>query len=218
MNTNRSKTDRELSISAAEFIWDGGGETEANQYLAPPIIRLLRSSEIKYVLDLGCGNGALSGRIGASGFDVTGCDYSKSGIDLARNEFPKIHFFQHDVSTSLPGEHNGKYDAVISAEVIEHLLLPRKLLVNAVAALRPGGLFVLTTPYHGYWKNLALALTNKFDQHWHPLRDFGHIKFFSKATIISLFREFGFRNIQFQTVGRIPVLARSMIISGIKPE
>lgn len=217
MTTFKSKTDRELSITANEFIWDGSGETEANKYLASPIINLLRSFNAKSVLDLGCGNGALSGYIGASGFNVVGCDFSKSGIDFAKKKFPDIHFFQQDLSTELPREHVGRYDAVISVEVIEHLLLPRKLLTNAFAALRPGGLFVLTTPYHGYWKNLAIALTNKFDQHWHPLRDFGHVKFFSKKTITLLFREFGFKNIRFQAVGRIPVLACSMIISGTKP-
>lgn len=218
MSINNPRTDREISITAKEFIWDESGETEANQYLASPIISLLRAFEAKSILDLGCGNGALSGRIGAYGFNVVGCDFSESGINLAKKGFPNIHFFQQDVATGLPREHFGKYDAVISAEVIEHLLLPRKLLANAFAALRPGGLFVLTTPYHGYWKNLTIALMNKFDEHWHPLRDFGHIKFFSKKTILLLFREFGFCNIQFQTVGRIPVLARSMIISGTKPE
>lgn len=216
MIISKSKTDREISITANEFVWDGHGEAEAHQYIAHPIINLLRSFNAKSVLDLGCGNGALSGRIGASGFNVVGCDFSNSGIALAKQQFPDIYFFQQDVSAELAQEHIGKYDAVISVEVIEHLLLPRKLLMNAWAALRPGGLFVLTTPYHGYWKNLAIALTNKFDQHWHPLRDFGHIKFFSKKTIILLFREFGFCNIQFQTVGRIPFLARSMIISGTK--
>jgi 2-polyprenyl-6-hydroxyphenyl methylase/3-demethylubiquinone-9 3-methyltransferase len=125
-----------------------------------------------------------------------------------------VPFFLHDLATGLPQEHVAKYDAVISVEVIEHLFLPRTLMSTAASALKPGGIFVLTTPFHGYWKNLALALSNKFDEHWHPLRDHGHIKFFSENTITALFNEYNFQNIQFRSAGRIPILACSMIISG----
>lgn len=217
MAKSNSKTDRELSITADEFVWDGSNESEAHQYLAKPIIDILGSSSAKSVLDLGCGNGALSYYVSNKGFDVVGCDFSKTGIDLAKKQFPSMSFFQQDVINELSPEHVGNYDAVISVEVIEHLLLPRKLMANAIAALKPGGVFVLTTPFHGYWKNIALALSNKFDEHWHPLRDFGHIKFFSRKTITALFEEFGFQNIQFKPVGRIPILACSMIVSGTKP-
>ena len=216
MDKINSKTDRELSIVSDEFVWDGSNESEAHQYLAKPIIDILSFSSAKTVLDLGCGNGALSYYVNNEGFDVAGCDFSETGVALAKKQYPNMRFFQQDITNELPDEHVGKYDAVISAEVVEHLLLPRKLMLNANAALKPGGVFVLTTPYHGYWKNLALALSNKFDEHWHPLRDFGHIKFFSRNTITALFEEFEFQNIQFKRVGRIPILACSMVISGTK--
>ena len=169
-------------------------------------------------MDLGCGNGSFTALVAKNGYEVAGLDHSISGIELAKKQFPNVQFEQHDISQFLPQEHVGKYDALVSLEVIEHLLLPRKLMENALIALRPGGLLILSTPYHGYWKNLALALTNKFDAHWHPLRDFGHIKFFSKATIMQLFIEFGFEHIKFKAAGRIPPLASSMIISANKPK
>ena len=169
------------------------------------------------MLDLGCGNGSFTAFLAASGFTVTGLDHSSTGIEIAARKHPHAEFAQHDLTQPLPAAYHGKYDAVVSVEVIEHLLLPRRLMENALKALKPGGLLILTTPYHGYWKNLALALTGKFDAHWHPLRDYGHVKFFSKSTILALFREFALQDIRFQTVGRIPVFARSMIISGIKP-
>jgi 2-polyprenyl-6-hydroxyphenyl methylase/3-demethylubiquinone-9 3-methyltransferase len=102
-------------------------------------------------------------------------------------------------------------------EVIEHLLLPRLLLASAFQALRAGGVFVLSTPFHGYWKNLALAVTNKFDDHWHPLRDFGHVKFFSKKTLSNLFMEQGLQVDRILALGRVPPLARSMIVEAVKP-
>lgn len=112
--------------------------------------------------------------------------------------------------------HIDQFDAVVSVEVIEHLLLPRMLMQNAMRALRPGGLLILSTPYHGYWKNLALAITNGFDAHWHPLRDYGHVKFFSKQTLVQLVQEYQLEEIQFETAGRISLLANSMIVHGLK--
>lgn len=211
-----SKTDRNFSVVAEEFVWDGEGASEANGFVLPAVQRLLAHSSAKTILDLGCGNGFCSGVLNSKGYEISGCDFSQSGIDLARKQFPGVNFFQQDVAQELPVDHAGKYDAVISTEVIEHLLLPRKLIENAVRALKPGGILILSAPYHGYLKNIALAMTNGFDDHWHPLRDYGHVKFFSKKTIIQLFSEFGFKDIQFETVGRIPVFARSMIVSGTK--
>jgi 2-polyprenyl-3-methyl-5-hydroxy-6-metoxy-1,4-benzoquinol methylase len=87
MKKSNSKTDRELSINSDEFIWDGNNESESHQYLARPIIDILRSASAKTVLDLGCGNGALSFKVRSAGFDVVGCDSSKTGIDLATKKY-----------------------------------------------------------------------------------------------------------------------------------
>lgn len=217
MSISNSRTDRELSIDAKEFVWDNADESEAHEFLVGPILRLLASAKARSVLDLGCGNGSFTMKIASQNYDITGCDFSQSGIELAQRQFPEVKFFQQDVSQDLSPEHAGKYDAVISTEVIEHLLLPRKLMENARNALKPRGILILSTPYHGYLKNLALALTDNFDKHWHPLRDYGHIKFFSRATLMQMFKEHKFEQIHFETVGRIPVFARSMIVSGIKP-
>jgi 2-polyprenyl-3-methyl-5-hydroxy-6-metoxy-1,4-benzoquinol methylase len=213
----RTITDARLSIKSDEFSWDIDGHTQAHDYLLSPVLSLLRSSGARSVLDLGCGNGTLSGELSRSGFEVCGLDFSQSGIDLARKNFPHVHFGQHDVSRPIDAAYLRRFDAVISTEVIEHLLLPRALMQNAISALVPGGLLVVTTPFHGYLKNLGLALTNAFDTHWHPLRDYGHIKFFSRDTLTQLFREFGFLDLQYLTAGRIPPLAKSMILAGRSP-
>ena len=96
----------------------------------------------------------------------------------------------------------------------EHLFLPRDLLVRAREALSPGGRVVIATPYHGYWKNLSLAVLNRFDQHWTPKSDYGHIKFFSLRTLCELLDECGFDPIATARVGRIPPLAPTMIATG----
>jgi 2-polyprenyl-6-hydroxyphenyl methylase/3-demethylubiquinone-9 3-methyltransferase len=217
MRSSAAKTDRELSIRSDEYVWDDRGDPVAHRYLMGPICGILKSAGARTVLDLGCGNGAMSAHLAVNGYEVSGCDHSESGIQLARSRAPGVEFFRHDVSDALPTTHVGKYDAVVSTEVIEHLLLPRKLMMNAVAGLKPRGLLIVTTPYHGYFKNLALALADRFDEHWHPLRDYGHVKFFSRRTLTQLFVESGFREIHYATAGRVSMFACSMILSGKKP-
>ncbi len=213
----RPATDVADSIAAPEFVWNTDEHTEVHRFVAKPILDQLHRHKVNTVLDLGCGNGSLTAHIAQCGFTITGLDHSQTGIDFARRRYPDTHFARHDLADTLPFQHVGRYDAVISVEVIEHLLLPRKLLESARNALVPGGLLIVSTPYHGYWKNMALALTNSFDAHWHPLRDYGHVKFFSRRTLSQLIGEQGFTVLDYSTVGRIPALARSMIVSARSP-
>jgi hypothetical protein len=73
-----------------------------------------------------------------------------------------------------------------------------------------GGTAIVSTPYHGYWKNLALAVTGRMDAHFTALWDHGHIKFWSIATLGELLREAGFVDIRFERVGQVPPLAKAM--------
>jgi 2-polyprenyl-3-methyl-5-hydroxy-6-metoxy-1,4-benzoquinol methylase len=119
---------------------------------------------------------------------------------------------QLGVGDDLPQEWREAFDVVISLEVVEHLFNPHHLVETARAVLKPGGCAIISTPYHGYLKNLALALFDKWDFHHHPERVGGHIKFWSKRTLRSLFdANNAFRAIEFRGAGRAPYLWNSMI-------
>lgn len=170
------------------------------------------------VLDMGCGNGAVAGRFLEMGCQVVGVDLSESGVELARKTWPRGRFevmaADEDVLENL-GE--APFGLVVSTEVIEHLYAPRSFGRGCFKALKPGGKLVLTTPYHGYLKNLALALLNKWDRHANPLWDGGHIKLWSRKTLSSLLTEAGFVHLQFRGAGRVPYLWMGMIMAGEKP-
>jgi len=106
------------------------------------------------------------------------------------------------------------FDVVISTEVIEHLYDPTKLFQFARGVLKPDGHLLVSTPYHGYWKNLALSVADKWDFHHHPARFGGHIKFWSRKTLSEMFVNFGFMVGEFRGVGRTPWLWNSMILVG----
>ena len=81
----------------------------------------------------------------------------------------------------------------------------------ANSLLKPGGHILLGTPYHGYLKNLALAVTGRMDSHFSALHDGGHIKFFSVKTLSQLLITHSFENLSFTFYGRAPWLWKNMI-------
>lgn len=195
-----------------DYGYRSSAASHAHAYLMAPLRELL-GPPTGPILDLGCGNGAVARDLLRSGYDVYGVDASETGIAQARKEWPD-RFYVHDLSRGgLPSELSAvQFKTVISTEVIEHLYDPRGLLRVARGVLPEGGRLIISTPYHGYLKNLALAISGKLDKHLTVLWDGGHIKFFSKRTLEQMLREEGFAPIGFSGAGRISCLWKSMLI------
>jgi 2-polyprenyl-3-methyl-5-hydroxy-6-metoxy-1,4-benzoquinol methylase len=169
-------------------------------------------------LDVGCGNGSVATELHKHGFNVTGLDLEEAGIEIARASCPAGRFEVLPADAAvLESLDEPPFDLVYSLEVVEHLYDPRSFLKGCFAALKSGGTFICSTPYHGYAKNLAIALANGWDKHANPLFDGGHIKFFSRKTLSTLITDVGFSNLQFRGTGRYPYLWKSMVIAATKP-
>lgn len=200
------------------YVWSDAAPTCSHSYLFPYLKRFMATQSIlsgKRLCDLGCGNGATAALCSQMGLEVVGIDPSNQGIAQARQAYPNIRFeigsAYDDLSRDL-----GTFDYVLSFEVVEHVFYPRKYASTVYDLLKPGGTAIISTPYHGYWKNLALAITGKWDDHLTALWDYGHIKFWSINTLTTLLEEAGFKSIEFHRVGRIPSLAMSMIATAKK--
>jgi 2-polyprenyl-3-methyl-5-hydroxy-6-metoxy-1,4-benzoquinol methylase len=207
-------TERTSIVESRSQYWEWTSATEApnHRYLAPAVLRMLGPPGGRRLLDVGCGNGALTAKLAAAGFEVTGVDFEPHGIEHARAAHPGIEFLWHDVSNPLPAAMLGRFDVVTSAEMIEHLFLPRDLFARAREALGGRGELLVTTPNHGYTKNLAMALLDRFDVHVQALSDYGHIKFFSKRTLAQMATECGFTPVSWARAGRVPPIAASMLM------
>lgn len=195
-----------------DYGWQDAAKTCSHSYLEPAILKLCNKLALKRILDLGCGNGALCKTLFDAGFEVVGCDADEKGIQLGQQENPEISFKHLGVYDDPLLLASSDFDAVVSTEVIEHLLTPRHLPKFAKAVLKENGFLIITTPYHGYLKNLVLSILNKWDSHHSPSWDGGHIKFWSPATLTKLLEEEGFAIKSFQGVGRFPYLWKSMIL------
>jgi 2-polyprenyl-3-methyl-5-hydroxy-6-metoxy-1,4-benzoquinol methylase len=165
------------------------------------------------LLDLGCGNGFVTAKLATMGHEIIGVDASPDGIEVARQAYPGLRFDVVSVyDDNLEAKVGNEFDAVISLEVLEHLYYPKRLFEVSHRLLRKGGSLVLSTPYHGYWKNLALSLLDGWDKHFTAGWEGGHIKFFSVKTASEMARSAGFGRIRHDGVGRVPYLWKSMVL------
>ena len=209
-----------LPVSKPEYSYQTSVSGHHHDYLLKPLMEMISASakrvegEKVRILDIGCGNGSLSNLIAQRGYEVVGVEESESGVKIAQQSYPDCEFIAASIYDFPYQQLQNSFDIIISTEVIEHLPYPRELAKVAKRCLKNDGTVILTTPYHGYFKNLVLAITGKLDKHFTVLWDGGHIKFFSVKTLSTLLLEQGFADLQFKFAGRYPLLWKSMLVSG----
>jgi SAM-dependent methyltransferase len=200
-------------------IYRDSGLRGCHSYVLPGIQRLCAGLNPKSrVLDMGCGNGSLAREFAKMGHRVTGVDLSRGGIDIARTSCPEGRFEVLGADKNiLDNLGETPFDLVYSVEVIEHLYDPIGFLEGCFSATAPGGMFLCSTPYHGYIKNLAISLANGWDRHADPLDEGGHIRFYSEKTLKKSVLKAGFVRPRIAGSGRVPLLWKSMILTATKP-
>src|SRR2546423_9880243 len=132
------------------------------------VLRILESFALvrPTILDLGCGMGWFSQELSRFG-SVTGIDLSEEAIAKAKASYPHVTFMAGNALThSLPA---GKFDVVVSQEVLAHVDDQAKFMQVAAAALRPGGYLIVTTANR--------FVTDRLEEGWDPWPR-GHIETF----------------------------------------
>jgi len=196
-----------------DYGFENDHPSHAFHYLQKPLLNLLNADKTQYILDIGCGNGYLANYLVSKGYNAYGTDASVKGIEIAKKANPDRFFIQDIASGNIPVQlQNIQFSTIISTEVIEHLYNPAAFIALCKKSLAPGGELIISTPYHGYLKNLMLALLNRWDTHVDPNWLGGHIKFWSAGTLGLLLKQHEFEVISFKGCGRIPYLWKSMII------
>ena len=123
------------------------------QELARPVLALLAAKPGMRILDLGCGDGALTVDIAASGADVLGVDLSDDLLDAARKRGLTVakadgHLLNFD----------REFDAVFSNAALHWMRKPAMVIVGVARALKLGGGFVGEMGGHGNVAAIATAM------------------------------------------------------------
>ena len=115
------------------------------------ILRVLKhnSPDMKTFLEIGCGTGFVLSAIHAA-FPTTrvwGSEVFTEGLHFASNRLPSAKLFQMD-ARQIP--FRDEFDTIGAFDVIEHIEEDGLVLHQIKAALRPGGVVVITVPQHGF--------------------------------------------------------------------
>jgi 2-polyprenyl-3-methyl-5-hydroxy-6-metoxy-1,4-benzoquinol methylase len=202
-------------MSDGGYGWKDARVPGSYDVVAKAIFARAISLKARRVLDIGSGNGAIAGLLASHGMEVVGLEQDAKGCAIATEAWPAARFHNVGVETDPAAlrEQIGSFDLIISTEVLEHLYAPSQLVALAAELIAQDGHLVVTTPYHGYLKNLALSLANGWDRHFSSLWEGGHIKFFSFETLTSLLESGDFDVVEKDGIGRIPYLWKSMIFT-----
>jgi SAM-dependent methyltransferase len=125
----------------ARFVSDLGGEVLA--WLAP--------KQGERILDLGCGDGALTEKIASAGAAAVGVDTSDSFLEAAKARGLDVYEMDGEALTFA-----NEFDAVFSNAALHWMTRPEKVLDGVHHALKPGGRFVAEFGGHG---NVAAIVT-----------------------------------------------------------
>ena len=130
----------------------------------------------RHALDLGCGDGALSGAVRAD--RLTLADVSAVALARARSRLPAAEAVELDPDARLPFA-DGAFDLVVCTETVEHVHDLQLFLSEVRRVLEPGGRLAVTTPAHG-----RLIATPD------PLSP--HLRFLTKRSLRALLEWMGF--------------------------
>jgi trans-aconitate methyltransferase len=149
--------------SAAGQPWDPANYERHARFVAElgaPVLDLLAPKPGEAVLDLGCGDGALTERIAATGAAVRGCDASPELIEAARARGLQVDLVD---GHALP--YAAQFDAVFSNAALHWMTRPNEVAAGVRRALKRGGRFVGEFGGFGNVAAIVTALIAVLERH-----------------------------------------------------
>jgi SAM-dependent methyltransferase len=134
--------------------------------LGDAVLQLLAPQPGELILDVGCGDGALTQRIAAAGARVIGLDSSPEMVEAARAR--GIDAFVADAE-AMDLERFGQFDAVFSNAALHWMLDPDAVATGIFRALKDGGRFVGEMGGEGNLAILRQALREILTERGYPM-------------------------------------------------
>jgi 2-polyprenyl-3-methyl-5-hydroxy-6-metoxy-1,4-benzoquinol methylase len=143
------------------------------------------------VLELGTGPGTVTRILHAKGCKVTGVEMDPETLATCApfcERTVQANLEDPQWAAPLAGE---RFDAIICADVLEHLRDPRPLLNQLHGFLKPGGSVLMSLPNASHLTVVASLLGGRFPYQKNGLLDHTHLKFYGREDLDALLRECG---------------------------
>jgi len=143
------------------------------------------------VLELGTGPGTVTRILHSKGCKVTGVEMDPETLATCApfcKRTLQANLEDPNWAAPLAGE---SFDAIICADVLEHLRDPRPLLNQLHGFLKPGGSVLMSLPNASHLTIVASLLGGRFPYQKNGLLDHTHLKFYGREDLDVLLRECG---------------------------
>jgi len=146
--------------------WDAEGYREnfgfVHQY-GEDVLNLITAEKHARAVDLGCGNGALTGKLAEKGYRVLGVDASEDMLKLAKELHPELDF---EIGDAVSFQLQEKADVIFSNAVLHWIDAGKQqeLLDNISAQLNDGGELVCEFGGKGCAETVHAKLEDLFEQ------------------------------------------------------
>lgn len=168
-----------------------------------------RQSDKPRVLEIGVGTGALMHWLKHKGLEPEGVDISETNINNLRDRGFKAYL--HDLNETPLQFPENTFDAVVSLDVIEHVICPIFFMSEVYRVCKPGGHAIVSTANVRSLKHIFRLLaqgrfpkTSEEEHGW----DCGHLHYFTSKDVAILGKEKGFDVVR--------ILGASLVSNDIK--
>ncbi|MDO4724122.1 MAG: methyltransferase domain-containing protein, partial [Comamonadaceae bacterium] len=155
------------------------------------------------VLDLGCGSGALGQYLHTKKqCTVDGVTFNDAEAELARPYYRQVAVA--NLELTLPSALFGAqhYEAIVCADILEHLRQPEAVLADLRQLLAPSGRLLISIPNSGYAGLVAELVEGEFRYREEGLLDATHVRHFTRRSLLRLLQEQGWQVQQLQAIER----------------
>jgi len=162
------------------------------------------------VLDVGCGTASLGQVVREISMGhVVGIEPDASRVSIARRTGIEVHqgYLTDELVAAL-----GTFDVVIFADVLEHIPDPHRAVLTARKALKTGGKILISVPNVAHWSVRLSLLQGRFEYAPYGIMDATHLRWFTRATIVSFLNRLGFAviSVRFTIGAGLPVYSTQM--------
>lgn len=153
---------------------------------------VLLTGEGKDVLEVGTATGATTRVLRERGCRVTGVEVDPDAAELARPHCERMVVGDIEAMDLEEVFGSQRFDVIIFADVLEHLIHPERILRGVRDLLAPGGAVVASIPNVAHASVRLALLAGRFEYTDRGLLDRTHLRFYTRTSMDELFRGTGY--------------------------